>query len=98
MDEPVNGTPVNQRTTTDAAADGDIDQRARAPRAPPAVLGERGAVHVGLEANRNAERAAQRSDEVDVLPAGLGCGRDRSVRRRARVEIDWAAARDAESG
>src|SRR5262245_57249958 len=96
MHEPVHRLAVDHRATTDPGADADVDERSHTLSATPAMLGERGAVDVRVEGDRDAQGASQRPDEVDVLPSRLRRRGDRAERRRPRIQIDRTEAGDPE--
>ena len=57
MHEPVDRTTADDGAAADARTDGDVDERIDAAPGPPAILGERGAVDVGVEGDGHRQRA-----------------------------------------
>src|SRR3546814_1266152 len=70
---------------------GDIGEIAEPVPAAPANLGERRAVDVGVEADRNVIGGAQRAEQIGALPIGLVRRADAAIVTR---EIGRASCRE----
>src|SRR3546814_10187916 len=74
---------------------GDIGEIAEPVPAAPANLGERRAVDVGVEADRNVIGGAQRAEQIGALPIGLVRRADAAIVTRARIELQRAEGGNA---
>ena len=83
MAEAVHQPPAGDQSDADPGADGDVGEILEAPGRAPAPLGERRAVHVGIEGDRHPESLGQPPGDPGVAPAGLRRGGDESVGRRS---------------
>src|SRR3972149_9554294 len=84
------GPAVDDRSSTEAGANGEIHERPRAPAGPPAPLGQGRAVHVGVPPDRDAESPAKRPRQVGARPPRFGRGGDVAVPRRVRSKFERA--------
>ena len=68
-------------------ADGQVQERIQSLRRAPAMLAQRRAVDIRVEANRHVESTTNRAGKVGVRPARLGCGGDVAIGWRRGIEI-----------
>lgn len=73
---------------TDAGTDRDVDGIRETARLSVSDLAEERSVDIGIEADRNTERALQYADDVNICPAILRGRRDIAVGRRVPAKID----------
>ena len=78
---------VDDDAAADAGADRQVDERVDVLGRTPQVLAEGGAVDVGVEPDRDAERGPERPHDVGVGPAGLGGLGDPPVGGGVRVRV-----------
>lgn len=96
VDEAVEEFTVDDGTTSDAGADGEVDAVGETAGGSPASLGESGGVNVGVETDGDIEGPGESSGEVSELPASFGGGGDMAPGGRCGVEIDGAETANAE--
>ena len=88
------GGAVERHGRADAGADGHVCEPPRPGLWPQGLLGRRGRLDVGLNADRHPERLRQPAKNRGTRPSRLGCVHHRSVARRARIKIDGAKRSD----
>jgi hypothetical protein len=78
MEQSVDHFSIHQCSAADPGAHSEVENiRNTAPCAPTRFAGSSG-VDVGVEADRYVEFALQGSGQIEILPVGLGCGRDKA--------------------
>ncbi len=98
VEQAVDGAAVEDRAAADPGADGEVDDRADPLPRAPALLGQRGAVDVGVPAHGQPEPLPEAAHHVGVAPARLGRRRDPAVCRVPLVQAHRPERRDAERG
>src|SRR6266480_492075 len=94
VQQPVHQLAADHAAAADAGANGDVAGGVEITCRPPAVLSERGRVHVRVEGDRYAESALDLPPEVGLRPAGLRSRRDVAPGRRGGVAVEWAERAD----
>src|SRR6187455_2910082 len=87
---PEDGPAAHDAADTDAGAHRHVRVVVETLSRAPAALGQRRAIHVGVDAHRYAELAAQPRRDVGIAPVKLAGRGDESVGWRSRLEIDRA--------
>src|SRR5450631_949830 len=79
---------VDDRATSDAGANGEIEKVGQVLGGAPAGFAERRGIHIGVKTNRDAESVTHRARQIVILPARLRRGRDIAELKRSAVEIN----------
>ena len=96
MDQPVQQSAVGIYAHAHARADGDIDSAVHSLRRAPGHLSQHRAVHVRIKAHRHAQGLLERTYDIAVLPARLGCLRDVAIGGGLLIQVKGAEASDAQ--
>ena len=98
MQHAVDQAPFHHSAAANSGTHGDVDESGDSLGCAPSMLAERRRVDVGVEGDREFESAADRTGQIHVPPAGLGCrGNETEVRRRG-VQVDWSERGNADRG
>ena len=81
MDKSVKRRAVNVHASAYAGTYREVDDRIDAARRTPAMLCQRGGVHVRIKADRHAKSFSKCADDIEMLPTCFGRGSDITVRR-----------------
>ena len=91
MPQPVDRLTIDQGTTSDPGADGDIDKSCQPPGRPPPALAQCCAIDIGVQTDRDIDRIPDRTDQVCPRPALLGCDPDTTAN-----EAQWTECGDSD--
>lgn len=94
--ESVCGPSIDHETDSHAGAHGHIGEVRQMPGCAPSALGQRGAVHVGIESHGQGEAFREAPGHIGVSPARLRRRSNRAIVRRCTVQIDRAEGGDAQ--
>ena len=89
MEKSMYESAVDEQTDAHAGSDGHIGEILESSRRAPTALGEGRSVHVGVEADRDAE-VRQAGHDRRVAPTRLWRRCDPPVARRSRAAVDGA--------
>lgn len=87
MHESMQKVTVYQHATTDACANGDIDERVHFFTCAPEIFAQDSRIHIGVKTDRHTQSLPQSSNDVCALPTRLGCRRDVSISTATGIEI-----------
>ena len=86
---------IDDSAAADAGADRNVEGSVQAARRTPPGLRQRRAIHIGVKTDRYPQRPVQRSENVEIPPAGFRRIRDMTVCGRARSNVNGSKTADA---
>ena len=88
VDQSMDRFSVRHNSPADSSANGDVDEVIETGTGSPATFAEGSSVHVGVEADRDPERLAQRTDDIGIRPSRLRRGSNVPIVGRLPIDIE----------
>ena len=89
---------ITDETSTNAGADGEVEQRFVPGTSAPLRLSQGGSIDVCLDRHGAVERSLEWANQIGVRPMRLWCSGDMAPVGGRPVELQWAEGADADRG